>query len=198
MPSFLARRYARDVHALGRVEKTLGAGIVLLAATVIAAFVYQVRTDRHYLFETNTTPAPAQATPAPQFPESGVAGWVAPTATEHFAPDELYVKIDGWADRLLELGCTGLTFATYREDDEDADIDVYLYEFGNQEVVAALYQAEKPPDVATLAVGTAGYQVGGAVFFYQATHYVQVLPSRPEDDAVVAAIAARVAKSIQQ
>jgi hypothetical protein len=63
-----------------------------------------------------------------------------------------------------------------------------------------MYRAEEPPDAATIPIGRAGYQVGGAVFFCKASSYVQVLPSRPDNAAADAAlkIAQRVAERIEE
>jgi hypothetical protein len=217
MPTFFARRYMRRVEAVGFVEKTLGAVILLLMAGIVTAFVIEVRTNRDYHFSAGPPAAPAApsaATPRPAapkpatlgpatpraarpdateeeanpFPEAGVAGWRAPAEAEVYEPHALYEKIDGQADELIEAGCTGLTFGTYTSDtDATNTIDVYWYDMGRAEAAAALYTFEKPPDAPALSVGAAGYQAGSAVFFWKGTSYVQILPSRPDEPFAAAA-----------
>jgi hypothetical protein len=205
MPTFFARRYMRRVEAVGLVEKTLGAVILLLVAGIVTAFVVDVRTNRDYLFSAGPSAAPAAPSAAAQaanpFPVAGVAGWRRPEKVERYKPDELYLKIDGQADEFIRVGCAGLTFGTYASDMDATDaIDVYWYDMGRAEAAAALYTFEKPPDAPWVNVGATGYQAGSAVFFWKGTSYVQVLPSRPDEpDADAArAIAEQIAEQIKE
>jgi hypothetical protein len=199
MPTFLGRRYARPPEAVSSTEKIVGALALLLLAGIIAAFAVQVATNRDYLFnvaEGGGTPAePLVAT----FPDPGLAGWRPPAQVERFSPDDLYIKIDGRADALQGFHVVGLTFGTYTGADDPApSVDVYWYDMGTPANAEAVYRSEAAPGT-PLAVGAAGYQVGGAVFFWKGASYVQVLPSQPDEAGGQAAlqIAERLARRIR-
>jgi hypothetical protein len=204
MPTFFARRYVRRVEAVGFVEKTLGAVVLLLVAGIVTAFVVDVRTNRDYLSPAGPPPSVAPSPTAQEanpFPNADVVGWRAPTKVERYKPDELYLKIDGQADEFIQAGCTGLTFGTYTSDTEATDaIDVYWYDMGRAEAAAALYTFEKPPDAPWVTVVAAGYLTGSAVFFLKGTSYVQILPSRSDESFAAAAreIAEHIADQIRE
>jgi hypothetical protein len=202
MPTVFGRRYVRPIEAVGTTEKIIGALILLLLAGIIAAYVVQVATDREYLFTAGPAldmppePPPAAPTVESPFPDPGVAGWRAPGRVERFTPEELYIKIDGQADACLQRHVVGLVCGTYEhESDRDRAIDVFWYEMGLAANAQAMYESERPPQATPVAVGTAGYQSGGAVFFWKGPIYAQVLSSRPDDsDAeIVLRIAERLA-----
>ncbi len=217
MPTLFARRYMREGQAVGKTEKTLGVLILLGVAAIIAAFVVEVAANQDSLFDVAETaygpaapgPADSQAQPAAvalgdtenPFPEPGIEGWRALRRVDHFTADNLYVKIDGRAAAYLEHGCVGLTVGTYQyESDGDRLIDVYWYDMGVPENALAMYRFEEAPETTPVSVGQVGYQVGGAVFFYDGASYVQVMPSRPDNaDAQVALrIAERLAARIEK
>ena len=56
-----------------------------------------------------------------------------------------------------------------------------------------IYEIEKPTDAATVPIGDAAYDSGGAVFCRQGANYVQVLPALPGDAEVARRIAERLA-----
>jgi hypothetical protein len=217
MPTFFARRYLRKVEEVGNTEKVLGVVILLLVAGIITAFVVQVVTDRHYLFDVDEqgysardqTERPRNATPLlpshgplgaeSPFPDPDLEGWRAPARVDRFGADELYVKIDGRDEAYLRFGVVGLTFGTYRhERDVDRTVDVYWYDMGQPANALSMYESEQPPDVASVPVGRVGYQVGGAVFFCKGSSYVQLIPAHPDeaDANVVLRIAERLADQI--
>lgn len=217
MPTFFARRYSRKVEEVGNTEKVLGVVILLLVAGIITAFVVQVATDREYLFNVDEQGYPARddadrprsvegslpsagpfSVESP-FPDPGLDDWRAPARVDRFGADELYVKIDGRAEAYLRFGVVGLTFGTYRhERDVDRTVDVYWYDMGQPANALSMYESEQPPDVASVPVGRAGYQVGGAVFFCKGSSYVQLIPARPDeaDANAVLRIAKRLADQI--
>ncbi len=213
MPRLFAKQYMRPVTAISRTEKAVGAGILLLTATIVAAFFIHVATRRESplsadpeiygtgaeVDQTPGSPPAATAEPSGGFPESGLTDWQRPSRLERYAPDELYVKINGQADAYIESGCVGLTFGSYssRANAEDA-IDVYWYDMGTAANASAVYEDEKPPNVAAIELGGAAYQVGSAVFFWQGSGYVQVMPTSFDDSQAGAAlaIARRLADSL--
>ncbi len=128
--------------------------------------------------------------------QSGVEGWRAPRQVSRYSPDDLYVKINGRAEEYLRFHVAGLTFGIYEHrTDAGRTIDVYLYDMGEPANAAGIYRAEAVPGATPVAVGTEGYQIGPAVFFWSGTSYVQLLPSSlDEADARAAlAIAGRLA-----
>jgi hypothetical protein len=217
MPTFFARRYMRPPEAVGRTEKTVGVVVLLFVAAVVAAFVYQVATDRDYLFEVDdqayaatptagmrpgpgAEPAAAQETQS-LFPDPELEGWRAPRTVERFSADDLYVKIDGRADAYMKFGVVGLSFGRYyHEGDAERTVDVYWYDMGTPANALGMYRSEQAPNATPVSLGQAGYQVGGAVFFCQGSSYVQVMPSGLGDADARAAlsIAEHLAKQIKQ
>jgi hypothetical protein len=217
MPTFFARGYARPTKAVGSTEKLLGLLILLLVVAVIAAFAFQVATDREHLFSvdeqayalrpaTEVRPqaeiAPAQANGGDNpFPDAGLEGWRAPAQVDRLDADNLYVEINGRAAAYLQHGCVGLMVGAYQyESDPDRAIDVYWYDMATPENALAMYRSEEAPDATPVAIGRAGYQVGGAVFFCKGSSYVQVMPTRLDDADADAAlkIAERLAVRINK
>jgi hypothetical protein len=216
MPTFFARRYMRTIEQVGNAEKVLGIVVLLLAAAIVVAFVLQVASDQNYLFNVDQqaytppaakpvdteTEAARRSTSQEEnpFPDTGLEHWRPPSRVDRFTADNLYVKINGRAEAYLRFQVVGLTFGVYRHvSDTGRTLDVYWYDMGTPENALEMYRSELPPDAATVPLGRAGYQVGGAVFFCEASSYVQVLPSRPDDAAADAAlrIAQRVAERIE-
>ena len=198
MPSVFGRRYYRGLEALSRTEVALGLFILLLVAGIVAGFVVQTVTSRRELV--GVDPAACAVPQESPFPEPGADGWRAPKKADRFSADNLYVKIDGRADMYLQFNVVGLTFGTYyHETDAERAIDVYWYDMGEAVNAFGIYQAEAPPDVAPAAVGRQGYQVGGAVFFWQGASYVQVLPtgSEPGDARAALEIARQISSRTQ-
>jgi hypothetical protein len=217
MPTFFSRRYVRGLAGVGTTEKCIGTLILLLTAGIVAVFVIQSATDQGYLFEstadTGATPsAPAvgpvavapTTSPAPPtaadpaavaLPDPGVAGWRPAQDVGRFAPDDLYLKIDGRDELYLRHHVVRLTFASYpHESDEQRTIDVYWYVLQTAEDAANVYREEAPPKAPALPLGDAAYQAGGAVFFRRGANYLQVLPSGqdPTDADAALTIARRL------
>lgn len=167
-------------------EQIVGAGILLLLALIVAAYVVQVMTNRDYFLGPNESAYRAGETHP--FPDIEAAGWAAPSEVGRFAAGDLYLKIDGRADSYISHGVVRLTFGTYRQEAEAGrQIDVYRYELDSPEHARALYESERPLHVAEERIGRAGYRAGGAVFFWTGTCYVQVLSTSLDDrDAAVA------------
>lgn len=212
MPSFFSRRYIRPLAAVGRVERTLSVLILLLMASVVAAFVHQSLTNREYLFELDPAleraAAPTEhdaAAPGDSptyvaegdnpFPTLEAAGWSRPAQVARYTPDDLYVKINGRVGLYLQYHVAGLTFGEYSLIGQpDRTIDVFWYDMGGPENALGIYRAESPPDGAAVPIGAGGYETGGAVFFIKGGCYVQVLPTTTE--AADAAVAMEIARKI--
>ena len=134
------------------------------------------------------------------FPDPELDGWRRPENVRRFSPDNLYEKIDGRADVYLQFNVVGLTFGTYlHESGGDRAIDVYWYDMGRDTNALGVYQAELPPDVKPVPIGSQGYAAGGAVFFRQGGSYVQVLPlgADPQDATAARAIAGRISDRLE-
>jgi hypothetical protein len=197
MPTFLGRRYARPPEAVGTTEIAVGAFVLLLLAGIIVAFGVHVATDRDYLFTADESGTARAEVPAAAFPDPGIAGWLPPAQAERFSADDLYVKIDGRADAYLGFHVVGLTFGTYTQArDPTQTVDVYWYDMGAPANAEAAYRSEEAPGASAVSLGAAGYQVGGAVFFWKSTGYVQVLPSDPSRADAALKIAECVAQRI--
>ncbi len=183
MPTFFARRYFRPVAAVSRTEQAVGAFILLLLAVIFGGMAWHVRSDRDDPFAPVLVGEPARAW---QFPE--LPGWQPPEAAEHYASDELYLKINGRAEFYLQHQVTGLVFGTYTHVlNPDRTIDVYCYTMRTAEAARAAYEAEKPADGIALDSDATGYTSAGAVFACVAAHYLQVLPAREAAEDAAAA-----------
>lgn len=197
MPTFLGRRYARPPEAVGTTEKVAGAFILLLLAGIIVAFGVHVATNRDYLFAVDERDEAQPEEPASVFPQPGIDGWRSPAKVERFGADDLYIKIDGRADAYLGFHVVGLAFGTYvSASDPGQMVDVYWYDMGAPANAEAVYRSEEAPGAAVAPLGSAGYQVGGAVFFWKGSSYVQVLPSDPSLADVALKIAEQLAARI--
>ena len=101
---------------------------------------------------------------------------------EHYAADDMYLKIDGAADAYLRFNARGLTFATYARDDRaDQVVEVYWYQMTSPADARAAYESERPADATAVAVGDRGYRAGGTVFFCRGTSYVRLIPMRSDE-----------------
>jgi len=174
MPTFFARLYFRPIAAVSRTEQAVGALILLLLALILAGMVWHVRVDRDNPF------APVlgdQLAGAWRFPE--LPGWRSPAEAEPYAPDELYLKINGRAEFYLQHQVAGLSFGTYTHAQvPDRTLDVYCYTMRSADAARAAYEAEKAPDGVALDIGAVAYASAGAVYACVAEHYLQVLPAR--------------------
>lgn len=200
MPTFLRRRYARPLDQVSRTERLVGVGLLALLAAAVGALAGRVLSDRAPLFELSPEAAEpdagGSAAPAAVLAELALPGWTGPAQLRRFAPDELYLKIDGRAELYLQHDVAGLTFAAYRRaDDPQRGLDVYCYEMRDAACAGRIYDLERPPDAAALALGDAAYQAGGAVYFRRGSAYVQVLPAAAEDADAALELARRLAEA---
>ncbi|HVP10133.1 MAG TPA: DUF6599 family protein [Phycisphaerae bacterium] len=215
MPTLFARRYRRAY--VGPLEKALGVLIFVALAALVAAFVGQFLTGPRPSAIAQGSMEPGEAagvtaiagkgsaadaeTAGPNpFPDAGAADWKAPAQASHYTPDNLYMKIDGRADLYLQYHVVAMTFGTYAHaSDPQRTIDVYWYDLGQPDNAQGIYRTEAPPDATAVPVGRQGYQGGGAVFFVKGSHYVQVLPTGPDesDGAAALTIAGKIAQLIQ-
>jgi len=206
MPTFFARRYMRKLEHVGITEKVLSVFLLLVLAGIVGAFVWQSATNQDYLFATGEpTPQPGEAPRETAvgenpLPDPGSARWRRPKQVFLFTPDTLYQKINGRADLYLQFHVVGLTFGTYTHQAErDRTVDVYWYDMGKPENALGIYRSEAPEHPAKILFGKEGYETGGAIFFIQGSHYVQVLPAGPDetDKAVALAIATHIHELVE-
>ncbi len=228
MPTFLSRRYARRIENVGITEKVVGVLVLLLTGGIVAALAMQVATDETRLFDVDedaysvggpilvgpaslpanglsgteagpTAPVDARGAVNP-FPEPDVQGWRRPSFVSRYSPENLYVKIDGRAAVYLRFHVSALTFGTYyHQADAGRTIDVYWYDMGEPANASGIYGAEAAPEATPVPIGSDGYQIGGAVFFWKSASYVQLLPSDLDEADARAAlrIARRLAELIE-
>ena len=165
MPTLFDRHYARPVKAVSKTELAVGAVILIFLVGLVGTYVGQLATDR---------PGPTPAIMAPISSE-----WRAPSRFERFTPENLFEKIDGRADFFLQFHLQALQYGTYSHVTDSArTVDVYCYVLAASADAKAAFDAERPPQHEIVKLGDEGYAAGGAVFFRQRNHYVQVLPSQ--------------------
>ncbi|MBI2835796.1 MAG: hypothetical protein HYX76_15355 [Acidobacteria bacterium] len=187
--------YAKGQHFDRRVFVPNPRLFVAGPSTARVANTLRERDDPELEAGTTATPLVASArTPSLEFP-SAIEGtlWRADGPVEEFDASTLYRKIDGRADEYLRYGFNRLQFVSYVN--ADRFIDVFAYDMGSPERAAAVFRAERPPDVSAADIGQQAYHVAGSYFFTAARHYVQIVASEPSSDAEAAAL--RIARSVE-
>jgi hypothetical protein len=101
-------------------------------------------------------------------------GWKPQGEVERFAPDNLYVKINGRAEQYLAYEVVGLECAGVA-DDKGGFIDIFVYDMGTPLRAFGIFSVERPPEAAALELGREGYRSGASYFFWQGRHYAQVV-----------------------
>ncbi len=183
MPTLFDRHYARSVKAISKTELAVGAGILMLLAAIVGAYVGQLATEPPSRRETG-------------FP-AGLSEWRVPAQFERFTPDNLFEKINGRADFYLKFHFQELQYGSYSHvTDAGRTVDVYCYVLTTPADAKSAYDAERPPQHVSIQVGDEGYEAGGAVFFRQGNRYLQVLPS--QFTAAGAADARHLAKQLAE
>lgn len=206
MPTFFARRYVRPISAVGVTERLLSGVIVLATAGLLVWLGYHVATDNTPLFDVepqaygeHTAIQNGAGAALGIFADINLPGWNPPATVQHYAPDELYRKINGRDETYIQHGVVELVFTRYDHADDPARaIDVYYYDMDTPANAAAVFKAEAPPKTTSLNIGDESYAAGGAVFFRQAAAYIQLLPYNPDDAQAARELARRLAESDQR
>ena len=99
---------------------------------------------------------------------------------QSYTKENLYVKIDGHDVAFFRFGFVTLFFASYAGG-SGAVLDVYAYRMDRRENALGIYAAERSDIRETLTIAEAGYESGGAAFFYRGPWYVQIIPSGDPD-----------------
>ncbi len=212
MARFLGRRYARSAKTISRTEKIVGAAILSLLMAIIGLFAITTLTGKQPLLDVsevaygyvgevrNAANEPMYNPGAPatkpgvartdvRLPALDLAGWEPLPTVSNFGPDTLHLKINGRADFFLKLNVVGLTFGRYSHTtDPDSALDVYWFDMDEADQAALAYRAEAPPNLTAVAVGSEGYEVGGAVFFRAGSAYIQIIPSAMRSDLTAASL----------
>lgn len=155
--------------------------VLLLPLPIIAFLIWRSGGEtRRGLFESALS---AAGTPASMLPiklhlpaHLPGAGFAMADTSQYYDEENLYVKIDGHDVAFFRFGFVSLTFAAYAGED-GAVLDVYAYRMDRRENALGVYAAERSDDRTNLSVAEAGYESGGAVFFYRGPWYVQIIPS---------------------
>ena len=104
--------------------------------------------------------------------------WQPAQTVERYGPNNLYEKINGRADQYLSYSVQGLEMHSFTAVPDDGRfIDVYLYDMATPLNAFGIYSSERTPGAAPVALGAAGYDAGGSIFFHQGAFYVQVIPA---------------------
>ncbi len=88
----------------------------------------------------------------------------------------LYEKVDGHDVAFFRFGFVSLTFASYSADGA-AFVDLYAFRMNRREGALGIYGNERSEPWENLKIADAGYESGGAMFFYRGPWYVQIIPS---------------------
>ncbi len=90
-----------------------------------------------------------------------------------FYAADLYRYLDGGADAYRKRGFLALIHQEYRA--KDADLTADIYDMGNVARAGAMYEAERPPDCRSVAVGGGGYADEGVLNFHQERYYIKLM-----------------------
>lgn len=163
-----------------RRESAIAAALIALLA-LIAAAVLQEQKRPHPAVENflhaRALTAAARA-PEPVALVSPPEGTRALTAPERFNRETLSDKIDGKAELYLAAGFVRLDCQRLAlEGEDDAWIEVFLYEMGSFENAFSVFSAQRRPDAAALDVAEFAYAAENAFFFVHGTRYVELIAS---------------------
>ncbi len=163
-----------------RRESAIAAALMALLALIAAAVLREQKRPHpavenflhaRGLAAAARAPEPAALLPPPE-------GTRTLTAPERFDRDSLSDKIDGKAELYLSAGFVRLDCQRLAlEGDEDAWIEVFLYEMGSFENALSVFSAQRRPDAAALDVAEFAYAAENAFFFVHGTRYVELIAS---------------------
>ncbi len=148
-------------------------------------------------------PAPQKAL-AEMLPLSDLpAGWnlsklpgvSPPKYVETFNAENLYEKMDGRAESFIQNGVKGMACCSYHPGkDEDAEVQLFVFEMGDALRAGAKFDSEKPDDAKPTELGDGAYTASGSVFFHLGPYYTVV--NLAQDDPKLSAFALDLARRV--
>lgn len=182
----------RPARSPGATEKRLGRLILLLLALCGGLYAWAGQGEG----PPSLRPAFAPPPPASALPLTSPAGWPRGNV-EHYAPDDLFEKINGKADAYIALDVESLQAASYANaNDASVFADAYLFDMGDARAAYGIYRAQRSGSESAYDAGEEGAQSGSAVFFRKGRHYVEVIGSGPTAHAEVRRLAEAVATAL--
>ncbi len=158
---------------------SLGIRVLLLIPLPIIAFlIYRSgQTPRHGLFEAELMAGGGSGDVSLSLPtQLHQAGFTLTDTIQVYNEKNLYEKVDGHDVAFFGFGFVSLTFASYSADGA-AFVDLYAFRMNRRENALGIFASERSDSWNDLDIADAGYESGGAVFFYRGPWYVQVIPS---------------------
>lgn len=127
-------------------------------------------------------------------------GFLLLSAPERYGPNNLWKKIDGAADLFLSYGFRELLAGGFaRSGATLPELEVSMYEMGDDLNATGVYQQEKSQEAETIAVGWEGNKSGDGLFFHKGPYYVKIIDLSKEGSlgALAADAAQRIDKAIR-
>lgn len=159
--------------------------LLLVPLPIIAFLIYRAgQNPRHGLFEAELMAAGGASLSLPtHLPGSD---FTLVDTVQIYNEQNLYEKVDGHDVAYFRFGFVSLTFASYSADGA-AFVDCYAFRMNRREGALGIYANERSDEYNRLDIADAGYESGGAIFFYRGPWYVQVIPSANTLETVNAA-----------
>lgn len=159
--------------------------LLLVPLPIIAFLIYRAgQTPRHGLFEAELMAAAEAPLELPN--HLAGSGFTLVDTIQTYNEKNLYEKVDGHDVAYFRFGFVSLTFASYSADGA-AFVDCYAFRMGRREGALGIYANERSDEWSSLDMADAGYESGGAVFFYRGPWYVQIIPSESTPETMRAA-----------
>jgi hypothetical protein len=161
--------------------------LVLVPLPIIAFWIYRAgQTPRLGLFEAELMAAVAADSRVPLPTHLTRSDFTLVDTSQVYDEKTLYEKVDGHDVAFFRFGFVSLTFASYSANGA-AFVDLYAFRMNRRENALGIFAGERSDSWNNLDIADAGYESGGAVFFYRGPWYVQVIPSEPTPETNQAA-----------
>lgn len=123
------------------------------------------------------------------------AGWRMMGTAERFNPQNLWQRINGYAEFFLSYDMVQMTFAVYTDSSNDETfIEASIYDMGDPANAFGVFSAERQKYFFPLDLGRKGYRSEASLFIWKGQYYVRMIASR--DDLSIRKINLELAKKL--
>jgi hypothetical protein len=109
------------------------------------------------------------------------AGWRMMAAAERFNPQNLWQRINGYAEFFLSYDMVQMIFAAYADPSNDEIfIEASIYDMGNPANAFGVFGAERQNDFPPIDLGREAYRSEASLFIWKGQYYVRMIASRDD------------------